>query len=66
MKDLNRVLNYVSVSGIYWMFVCLVMLVSIIGFFGVGGHYNILLWLAALALILDLFDTAINLAEVGK
>lgn len=48
------------------MFLLLVFLLIVFCFGGVNGNYGILIWLVALTVILDLFDTAIELAEVGK
>lgn len=48
------------------MFLFLVFLLVVFCIGGVNGKYSILIWLVALTVIWDLFDTAINLAEVGK
>ena len=63
--------QHIVLGEIQWttnwnMFLFLVFLLVVFCIGGINGNYSILIWLVALRVIWDLFDTAINLAEVGK
>lgn len=66
MQKQHMVLGKIQLTTNWNLFLFLVFLLVVFCFGGVNGNYSILIWWVALTVILDLFDTAIELAEVGK
>lgn len=66
LQKQHMVLGEIQWTTNWYMFLFLLFLLGAFCFGGVIGNYSILIWLVALTVILDLFDTAIELAEVGK
>lgn len=66
MQKQHMVLGKIQWTANWNMFLLLVFLLVVFCIGGINGNHSILIWLVAITVIWDLFDTAINLAEVGK
>lgn len=66
LQKQHMVLGKIQWTANWNMFLLLVFLLVVFCIGGINGNYSILIWLVAITVIWDLFDTAINLAEVGK
>lgn len=66
LQKQHMVLGKIQLTTNWNLFLFLVFLLVVFCIGGINGNYSILIWLVALTVIWDLFDTAINLAEVGK
>ena len=59
-------LDKVQWTANYNMFLLLFVLIGLFSMGGVIGVFMPIVWLAALCVVIDLFMTAMHLAEVGK
>lgn len=62
----RAVLDKVQWTANYNMFLLLFVLIGLFSMGGIIGVFMPIVWLAALGVVIDLFMTAMHLAEVGK
>lgn len=56
----------IAIDFIFRSFFLLIVFVGIFAMMGMGGFYSLFIWVLSLIMVLDLFQTAIKLSELGE